>query len=446
LTIPLDLLGGLANKSLVLLDGVGPDAEHGLYRLLETVRQYGQERLVAVGEGAAVRDAHLAYFLALAEEAAPLLTGSEAGWWLARLEAEHDNLRAALGWAREQGEGERGLRLAGALWRFWYMHGHLTEGRGWLEAVLASDGTASAASRATALNGTGVLAAGLGAYARAAVLHEEALAVRRALGNKDGITSSLNHLGVVAQAQGDYARALALYEEALALYRELEDQMGIAACLNHLGEVARAQGDCPRALALSEEAQALQRALGDKQGIAGSLNTLGLVAQEQGDYARAAALHEESLALFRHLDHKGGIAVSLRYLGEVACQQGDLAQAVALVEESLLLSRDSGARFWVAAGLETLAWVAAAHAQQQRVARLAAAAEALRESLGVPLLPEQRAGHDQAVQAMRVALGEEAFAAAWAAGRALSMEEAIELALQDDVRSRAVAVRVAEHR
>jgi len=425
----LDLLAALVSKSLV---HVSEREGQSRYSLLETVRQYGQERLAEAGEMIALRDRHLAWCMALAEEAAPRLSGPEQGSWLARLDTEHDSLRAALGWAGERGAGEERLRLTGALWRFWYMRGHLSEGRRWLAIALAGSEQGSPAVRAIALIGSGALALQQGDYAPARVLHEEALALRRTLGDTQGIAAALNSLGNVAYRQGDYARAAALYEESLALKRAVGDRGGIAVALDNLGNVAYRQCDYARAATLHEEALALRRTLGDNRGIAYSLDNQGLAAQAQGDHGWAAALHEEALALRRALEDTWGIAASLSNLGNVAHQQGDYARALALHEESLRLSRDIGTRDLVAAGLECLAWVAALQQRLRRAARLGGAAEGLRQALGVQLWPEERAGHERALQAMRVALGEEVFAAVWASGAALALEQAVAEALAVD--------------
>jgi tetratricopeptide (TPR) repeat protein len=180
------------------------------------------------------------------------------------------------------------------------------------------------------------------------------------------------------------------------------------------------QGDYARARALHEESLALYRTLGDSQGLANALVSLGNVAYQHGDYARARTLHEESLTLYRALGDTYGAAVALDNLGEVASMLGDDGLALDLHSESLQLSRAIGANDLVAAGLEFLAWLAAARGQPRRAARLGGAAEALREGLDIPLNPDQRGRHDRAVQAVRAALGAEDFAAAWAAGRALS--------------------------
>jgi predicted ATPase len=346
----LDVLEGmesLVEKNLLRQEeGVGGEPR---LVMLETIHEYARERLEASGEAEEVRRRHAEYFVALAEAAAPELTGPQQGAWLQRLEAEHDNLRAALAWSRQQAAWEVGLRLGGALWRFWFMHGHLSEGRRWLEAVLGGRGAAPAPARATALNGAGML----------------------------------------AYHQGDYGRATALYEEALALKRELGDKGGIAVLLNNLGEVAYAQGDYGRATVLYEESLALRRELSDKGGIALSLRNLGNVAYEQGDYGRARALHEESLALCREIGNKYNAAYCLEGLAAVVCAQG----------------------------------------QPERGARLLGAAAALRAGIGTPLPPSERAAQERTVATARAALGEDAFAAAWAKGQTMPLEQAIAYAL-----------------
>jgi non-specific serine/threonine protein kinase len=429
----LDLLDGLASKSLVQVDHT--DGDGARYRLLETVRQYAGERLVDADELVATRVRHLGWCVALAQEAEPHLLAPEQGAWLARLDHEHANLRAALRWARDQGEHAQALQLAGALWRFWNMRGYLSEGRNWLEIASTHEGTTAvpAEIRARALSGAGNLAYEQGDYRHAADLHEAALALRRELGDWTDVANSLNNLGNATAVLGDYGRGVALHEEALALRRELGDRQGIAISLNNLGGLAAAhERDYSRAAMLHEEALALRRELGDRVGIANSLSSLGTVVGEQGDYERAMTLIEESLALRRALADKTGIVASLYILGSVHATHGGTGQAVALLRESLRLGHEIGAQDRMAEVLEILAWVTARCGQPLRAARLGGVAEAIRHSLGVPLMPDRQAGHEQAVLAMHAALGKEGFAVAWADGQALSLAEAVALAVEDD--------------
>ena len=505
----LDVLSGLVDKSLVAAETQGGSSR---YRLLETVRQYGRERLAQTGDESAIRGRHREYYLELAEEIEPRLTGPEQAEWLLRLEAEHDNLRVALGWCQAEQDGaEAGLRLAGALWLFWDVRGYLGMGREYLGEALAREGALGrAALRAKALNAAGGLAFEQGDYSSARVLFEESLSLCRELGDKPGIASTLGNLGIVASDQGDYRSARVLFEESLSLCRELGDKpgtarslnnvgivafeqgdyrsarvlfeesllikrelgnkRGIASTLGNLGNVAYCQGDYSSARALMEESLSIQRELGDKQGIAWSLNRLGNVTSNQGDNIVARALYEESLSIDRELGNKNGITLSLLNLGEVAsyqgdyeaakslfeeslslcrelgdkrgtarslnnvgelaCEQGDYEAARALMEESLSLRRELGDKWGIAYSLEAFASLAVAEGQPERAARLWGAAEALREAIHAPLPPNEREQYARDLAAVRATLGEEAFSAAWAAGRAMTIEQAMEYALE----------------
>ena len=386
----LDLLTSLVDKSLVVAEERGGATR---FRLLETMRAYARERLRESGEEAEWQNRHLGYFVALAEEAEPQLTGADQEAWLERLETEHENLRSALAWSSAAGgDGAGGLRLAGALSWFWYVRGYLGEGRGWLSGSLAAahDGL-PAAARAKALHGAGVLASEQGDYPAARALHEESLAIRRVLGDRRGIAASLSNLGVMAQEQSDYAAAQVLRQESLALFRELGDRRGVAALLNNMGVVADEQGDYAAARALHEEALAIRRELGDRLGIAISLNNLGLVAREQGEYAGAHKLHAEALAIRRELGDRRGICASL----------------------------------------DGLANVAFALAEPHRAARCWGAAERLREEIGAPRPLSERARYDSQVAVARAASNDDAaFELAWREGRAMSLEQAIVFALK----------------
>jgi len=433
-----DLLGGLVAKSLVGLEDQGG---LGRYRLLETVRHYAGERLQAAGETDTVRGRHLEWCLELAEQAASELQGAERKAWLQRLEDEHDNLRAALRWARQTQQIAPGLRLAGALWRFWWAHGYLSEGREWLETLLAAHvspggpagdaggGTPDSALRARALTAAAVLASEQGDYDRAVTLSERGAQIYRHLGDKVGVVSALGVLGTVAMRRADYPSATALYQECLDVRRDLGDRRGMAILLNNLAIVARHQDDSPRAADLFTESLTLKRALGDKHGIALALLNLGEVALDQCDYPRAAAVIEESLALLREQEDRWTIPLALNNLGDVARYQGDLERATALYTQSLTLYREMGNDADVGECLEGLAGVADAQGQAQRAARLLGATAALRATLRVPLPVADRAANERLVAATREALGDAAFGAAWAAGQALPLEQVIAEAL-----------------
>jgi len=433
----LDGLAGLADQSLLRSDEQ-PDGEARL-TMLETIREYGLECLAASGELETLRRRHAAYYLALADEAEPALRGPGQATWLTRLEIEHDNLRGALRWSLcEGGDRPVGVRLAGALWRFWVMHGHLGEGRRWLEEALAAGAVTPLASgapdapdatRAKILNAAGNLAYLQDDYGQATRLFEESLVLRRALGDRQGAAASLSNLGNVALRQGECERATVLCEEALALQRALGDAWGIASTTQNLGNAALRQGDYGRATTLYEEALSARRALGDTRGIALTLQNLGLMLYRQCAYQQATPLLREGLGLRRALGDKQGVANSLMTLAHVAYRQDNADEAEALYRQGLGLARDLGDRWLTAHGLEGLAAVSAARGRTTQAAYLFGAAEALRDVVGAPLAAVDRAIYDPAVAATRAALPAAALTAAWSSGRALSPAEAIALAL-----------------
>jgi predicted ATPase/DNA-binding SARP family transcriptional activator/Tfp pilus assembly protein PilF len=415
----------LVDKSLVRR------AEARRYGLHELLRQFAAERLAEAGEVSALRDRHLAHYLALAEQAAPELKGPDQQEWLERLERDLDNLRAALAWAREQGEAELGLQLASALVRFWDMRSHASEGRTWLQAALTAGAAAPARVRAAALDAAGWLAYYQGDFGQARTLQEEALALWRELGDRAGIPTSLNNLGAGAYGQGDAARAVALFEEALALRRGLGDRHGIASSLNNLGVVAVYQGDFGRAVALLEEVLALWRELGDRHNTATALTNLASLAYWQGDIGRAEALLEEALPLARELGDKALCALSVIYLGHSASWRGDATMAATHYQEATQLCRDVGDKYLLPYALEGWGWATRDEGNGERAAQLYGAAAALRAATDGVLAPHEAADREQKLSVLRESLGVTAFEHGWAAGQRMLPEEALALALEE---------------
>ncbi len=398
----LELLTHLIDKSLVLAETVAGGETR--YRLLGTVRQYAGDRLIEAGEAARLRARHRDWFLELAEKAIPGLRGRDQGLWVERLELEHDNLRAALEWTEtEEGGEEKALRLAGALFRFWYVRGHLTEGQQWLEAALARGAAAAGAPLARAVRGAGILAMEQGDNERGTALFERSLALYRELGDKRGLARSLGGLGMVALDHAEHGRAETLYTEALGLAREIGATDIMGSLLNNLGETARLRGDYGAARKLYEEA--LQ--MGDEVSphlTSTILGNLGMVALFEGDIATARRRFGESLPIIVKLGSRSGIAATLEGLAELAVREG----------------------------------------QPERSAHLLGACEALRETINVHVSLADQAEHDQAVAALRDALGEQALAALWAAGRALTQEQAVALAQKEEDQEAARATSDAE--
>ena len=428
----LECLGALADKSLVRQADV-VDGEPR-FSMLETIREYGLECLDA-GEWVETGRAYALYYLALAEEAEPQITGPRQAAWLARLELDHDNLRGARRWLRERAEPVLGLRLAGALAPFWYVRGYLSEGRecleGLLEAARDQPGDAEvSAARAKALHGAGLLAGAQGDHTRAIARYEESLTLFRELGDRRGIAEVLSNLGVVAFQRGEPERAVSLHEEALALRRELGEQRGIANSLNNLGVQAQTIGEYQRAATFFAESLDLYRAIGAPRGIAIALSNLGYAAWHQGAYAQAAALTAESLALRRELGDREGIAIALSNLGEIAALQGDLPRAAAMQAEGLALFRELGATWGIVYCLQRLALVGQTSRSCYPAARLSGALAALRATLALPVPQDEHTRVNASLAALRSTLGDTAFDAAWSDGQRLSLDQAVAGALE----------------
>jgi predicted ATPase/DNA-binding CsgD family transcriptional regulator len=389
----LDGIASLVDKSL--LQPTPSVDDEPRFAMLETIREFAVERLEASGEAEMLRRRHARHYLALVEAAEPAFFGGESAMWLSRLEEEHDNLRAALQGALARGETELALRLAGALAWFWYDHGHLSEGRRWLGAALAEAETAPLAVRAKALIGAGGLAHRQHDLLAALEHLEAGLHLSRELGDDWMSALALINLGLVAHDQGDYARARRLHDESLALCREAGNAWGVGTSLSNLAWAALFAGDLGRARAVAAEALALRRELGDTLGVAYTLYTLGRVSVEEGDYNRARVLLGESMVLLRELGERWGLAACL--------------EALALANASPRGDDDGAAR----------------------AARLWGSAEALRETLGAPLTAADRRVHERHQAVARARLGPERWAAAWATGRALSLDEALAEAVDD---------------
>jgi tetratricopeptide (TPR) repeat protein len=444
-------------------------ADDPRFAMLQTIHEFATEQLVASGELAALQENHASWFLDLAIAAEPHLPGPSAVSWLDRLESDHDNLRAALDWLRAGGDGVRAVTLAAALWRFWWLRGHVAEGRNQLEAALAVAGCEGSAARAAALDGAGVLAETQGDYDRAEALHREALALSRDRGDKPGIARALGNLGVVAFDRDD-DQAITLLEESLRLARDIGDHLLIVTALNDLGIVAHKRGDLDRAELLLQESLALRRQAGSGSEIARSLNNLGAVAFDRENFQVARQLFEESASLYRDAGDRWGTAGALIGLATASHLQGDAPHAAALLAESLSLFRDVGdersaalaalyladaerdsndltqaamhyrealAQFAtlddrdrVVEGLVKLGRVLVREGEFERAARLLGAASALTpdEEPGTGEDTPEITSLDGDLEAIRGALGEQAFAAAWDAGRALSLEAAVHLA------------------
>jgi predicted ATPase len=384
----LDLFSRLVDRSLVVVEERGGTAH---YRILETIRQYGEEKLNESTEGAAAtKRRHALFFLELAEEAEPHMLGPQQDTWMERLELEHDNFRAALGWFGECGEAERGLRLAGALGRFWWFRGYFTEGRAWLEEFLElAEASGRTAARAKALHALGVL------------IHRSA-----------------------DYSAGDQELARSRLEESIGIYRELGDVPRTAVVFWNLGRLSNEAGDLETARSSVEESLELERRSGNERGIAQARSSLGFTALLRGEHRPARAHLEESLRVLQRLGSTEDTLRCLLLLGHLACDQRDYVAARArfaeMMEDDVLVWYRYAAPF----ALEAYARLAAGEGQAAHALRLAGAADVLRQTIGNPLPPAFQAYLRRDLERAWRALGEEEGAAAWEEGQAMTLEEA----------------------
>jgi len=386
----LDGLAALVDHSLVRRR----DDEHVRFSMLQTIRDYALELLEDHGGAAAVRDRHAHFHLELAEAFATGEGDETAAH--ARIDIEHDNMRAALTWwlerAGEQPEPNSGLalRLAVALGRFWYRHGHAVEGSEFLERTLAN--------------------------------HIEGLEDVRANG--------LRLLGVLMDQRGDLERATRLFEEALTSFRSRGDRVRGGACLNSLGVVARSRLDFERAKGLLTESVAIRRELQDSSGMSSSLSNLAILYMDLGDTERARELLEETMMLDQERNDEWGVAVTSLNLGVAKLELEEVQPAADMVRSSVQSLVKLGDLDGVAEGIEALAGVAVAEERFVRAARLAGAADALRRALGIPLAEVDRVRFDRWLSEPRRRLAGEGFGAAWAEGAGMTTEQAIDYALK----------------
>ena len=352
----LDLLDKLVDKSLVAADA-GGDARR--FRMFEMIRQYAMEKLAVSGVEAAVRHAHLDWCLEFALHAKSMLQGSAQTEWLARLEAERDNLRAALSWSAAAGAEVKGMQLAAALQTYWYLAGYMSEGRSYLHRLLsAGEGeSADLGVRASALQTQGVLAYYQGDYATARRSWEESLALRRTQGDRIAVDQLLNNLASVLRALGDYAAAREYFEQSLEIKRERGDRAGIGLMLFNLALLACDQGHLAEAHRLLDDCLKIQRELGDPHVIAASRCAQAGVMLLQCDFDGARHAAEQSLRYFRDAGTDYLTAEALEALAKVACETGDHAGARTLAEECLAIRRELGDTQGVADALTCLALV-----------------------------------------------------------------------------------------
>ena len=376
------LLTRLLEKSLVFLQ---EQAGQARYQMLVTIRQYAHEKLSEHHEMEHARNSHLDFFLNLAEEAEVKLHGSQQPVWLERLEVELDNLRGALRWGF-RGRKEAGFQLAGSLWLFWFMHAHFIEGRRWYDEALSLSGDSSPYIRMRLLTG----------------------AASSALGRHD-----YDQLGILSK-------------QSLALAREQENEWGIAMSLHHLGAAATLKGDFKQAQELLEEGLVLSHKLGNWGVVDYLLGDLAFLAEAQGDYRQAGALYEEDLDRAQKHQDSWSICYALGRLSSIAYTQGDYGRARALCAQSLALAYELGDRRMISSELLDMGMVAFRLGQPEQAAKLIGTAEVLARNTGIPFQPEENI-----MEEIRTQLSESTFESLQSEGRAMPLDQAIALAMEE---------------
>ena len=390
--LSLDMLDGLASlidKSLV--QQIDSWVDEPRFTMLETFREYAVANL-NLANAIEIQQRHRDWFLQLAEDGEAGLRSPHSRAWFKRLQQEEDNMRSALEWSQQETDDDQaGLRLAGSLWHYWHMCGKYQEGRGWLTLLLSQVQSIATTAHAQVLNGAGVMAYRQGDYDEITRLCGEALAISDELGDRNGAALALHYLAHVAQQQGDFDKATEVLALSLDIYREQRNDWGSAQTLNCLGDLHR----------------------------------------QLGQDIRAQALLEDALALQRRLDSQRGVAIVLHNLGHVLCRQKDIERAKACFRESLEIARDWAGEPDVVLGIGGFAGVAAASGQPERAARLLGVVDTMLPVVGYVLEPPDRADYDRIVSETRAQLDDARFQYAWAAGQQLSLEDAMQYALDD---------------
>jgi non-specific serine/threonine protein kinase len=468
----LDLLTQLVDKSLVQVEKQEGEER---YRLLETIRQYGRDRLFDAGEGESVRNRHFDWFVAFAERAEPELIGPRQVAWLDRLELEHDNLRVALAWGLDSRPSILGLRLAAALWRLWHVRDHESEGLDWLRRALSVPGAQAATiARAKALQGvvelSGVVIGGNSAEGLRAA--EESLTVCQEIGDQEGAAWSMAMVGRYVIYEADYSRAGSLLEQARVLARQVNARWVLGQVLEGLGELAATRGSLLVARQRFEESLALFRAIGDRRAISSACYWIGVDAGLLGDYATARERLSEALSIMRELRGRSLCCFVLLPLAAFARVEGDYEQSRVFVEECLAIARDIGSRWLNGWGLLCAGWLARDEGDGVRATALTTAALRLSHTAMAPTyirqclvnlgilavetghvrrglrllgasgrmgdiasllyerLQDDPQAHQASQTAARAALGDREFELAWAEGQVMTLEQAVDYALE----------------
>ena len=461
----LDLLSQLTEKSVIIYDET-----KDRYRILESLKQYGIEKL---SDGKEIFLQHLNYFLELSKKAKPELLGENTKFWMHKIEADHSNFISAIEWSVRNENSEKGILTAAALGRFWNITGQYSTGIRLIEIILESAGTLDkSSSKVNVLNWIGSFKSSQGDYEQAKKYYEEILNIRKEAGDKSGIAGSLHNLGNVALSQGDYEQAKKYYVESLAIYKDIGDKRGIASPILSLGNIALNQGEYEQAKKYYEESLVIKKEIGNKDGISRAINNLGnveyykgdyeqakkyykeslhickeigskngiaalvsnlgSVASNQGDFELAKKYYEESLDIRKEIGSKNGIAESIKNLGNVAYDQGDYKQAKKLFEESLAIYKDIGYKIGMVDSINYLGIAAYNLGDFEKSIKLLSSAQKELESMEAVLDKKEQEIKDVTIEKLHEQLNVEEFVRFWEEGERMILEEACKLALSNN--------------
>lgn len=401
------------------------------FMLLETLREYALERLDVNEQLSVFRRRHASFFLEFVESIEPGPKKPNLSVWMKDLEEEHDNLRAALQWALENNDIESALRIAGAIWRFWQIHGHVEEGSKWMSMILDRPEKQASMSRAKALWGAGWLGMVMGNLTQSRAYFEEGAAIARLLNDDHYLGLSLHGQGAVARAQGDFDHSRAAFEESLPLFKGLENTENVAWTFEHLGVTAIEQADFAQAGAYLSQGLALFQELDQRWPCAEALTFLGHTALQQANYVLAQKRYEDALAIYVELEDKLNIATINSYIGATLFGRGDYVKSVTLYKENLLLSHELKDHWGLGWGMERLAEAAEKLNKPEHAARLWGAADSLRRVSGVLWHPGFHSYYtEQRFAALKSLLGEARWNELWQEGQTMSTAQAVKIALE----------------
>lgn len=415
-------LARLTDRSLAYRATSTPEPR---FSMLDTIRAYALEQLAASGDRFLTERRHSDYFLALAEQAKVMIDGPDQASWLARLDAELDNMRAVHERAIANGDADSALRLGASLWHYWRQRGHMHEGRATLERALAIGDSVDLSVRAAAIHYLGNLALDLNEFATASKHFAESLEIRQHLDDQDGIAKVLNSLGLIAWNTGDYAAAASRFAEARDLWATTGDTLGVAMAQHNLGNLSAATGAYQQAFAHHEQTLAIHREHGNADGIAYSLWALATALLFDGDVRRAEELLRESLAIFKGLGDRQGEAYVLHGLARVSQRAGRAADTLRMFHEVLTLRQALGERNGVIECVEEIAAVVVQQGRAEQAVRFLGAAASLREAISLVPWVAERQGVERALASARRLLSRPTFDDAWRAGQRLTFDQAL---------------------